>query len=241
MSDHDLNGARLMTPLASMTELAVSIAHEVAQPLSAIAVNAKCCLRWLAHEQPDLDMIRRAAERIVRDGEPATAAVRSVRAMHGNSHRDICVVNVSEIVSDALELMGSELDAQCITLETQLCGTAWVWADRTQIKQVMVNLISNGIDAMRETIGVPRTLQVCSAKNSAGHVSVAVSDTGPGLDPSMAERIFEPFFTTKSGGMGLGLAICRSIALGHGGYLCVRPHDPHGCTFDLTLPAHDHV
>lgn len=238
MSEHELAGMRLMTPVASMTELAVSIAHEVSQPLSAIAVNARCCLRWLSTEQPDLDMIRRAAERIVRDGEHATEVIRSVRAMHCNTSRELSVVDVNEVISDAVDLMRSELIAHRITLETQLCGAAFVQADRTQIKQVLVNLISNGIDAMRSTSG-SRTLQVCSAKNGDGDVLVTVSDTGPGLDPSIAERIFEPFVTTKNGGMGLGLAISRSIALRHGGYLCVRPHIPHGCIFDLTLPAYD--
>ena len=230
----------MIAPLSSMEEFAASIAHEVNQPLAAILVNAQSCLLWLGKVQPDLEMARKAAERIIRNGQHASEVIRSVRAMLGNAKSEVSRVNVNLVVSDTLELLGLEIGSQSITLETQLCAcAAFVHADRTQLQQVLVNLIRNAIEAMRGTNCFPRRLRVRTSVDTTGEVSVAISDTGPGLDAATAKRIFEPFFTTKSGGMGLGLAICRSIVLGHGGRLWAEPRAPHGCTFEFTLPTHD--
>jgi signal transduction histidine kinase len=211
----------------------------VNQPLAAILVNAQSCLLWLGKVKPDLEMARKAAERIIRNGQHASEVIRSVRAMLGNTTSAMSRVNVNLVISDALELLGLEIGSQNITLETQLCaGAAYVQADRTQLQQVLLNLIRNAIEAMRGTNRFPRRLRVRTSIDT-GVISVAISDTGPGLDATTAKRIFEPFFTTKSGGMGLGLAICRSIVLSHGGRLWAEPRAPHGCTFEFTLPAHD--
>ncbi len=228
-----------LAPLSSVEDLAASIAHEMNQPLAAIVVNAQSCLSWLAKKRPDLDMARKAAQRIIHNGRHASEVIRSVRAMLGNAHRAMSRVNVNTTVCEALESMALELASRSVTLETRLCRDArCVRGDRTQILQVLLNLFRNAVEAMSSTNRFPRTLRVVTSTDVAGNVSVAISDTGPGLDAATAKRIFEPFFTTKSDGMGLGLSISRSIVQAHGGSLSVRPRAPHGCTFELTLPAH---
>jgi len=228
-----------MSTIASMEELAASIAHEVNQPLAAIVVNAESCLLWLAKEQPDVAMARKAAERIIRNGQHASEVIRSVRAMLGHSNSEMSRASLSSIISDVIDLMTIEIGSRSITLETQLCREAGlVHCVGTQIRQVLINLMRNGIEAMCGTPQFPRRLQIRTSMEADGEVSIAISDSGPGLDSATANRIFEPFFTTKSGGMGLGLAICRSIVQAHGGRLWARPRAPRGCTFEFTLPAH---
>jgi signal transduction histidine kinase len=226
-------------PLASMETLAASIAHEVNQPLAAIVVNAECCLLWLRKEQPDLDMARKAAERIVRNGQHASEVIRSVRAMLGNMKGEMATVSINEVIAETLEILALEIIGGRIALETQLCpGPATVRCDRTQIRQVLLNLVRNAIEAMSSTVNTPRTLRIRALPDTRDEMTVSVSDSGPGLNASTAQRIFKPFFTTKSGGMGLGLAICRSIIQSHGGRLSARACAPHGCTFEFTLPTH---
>lgn len=238
MSDHDLTDAPLLAPVAPLKELVASIAHEVSQPLWAIVINAKCCLSLLCKEQPDLERARKAAERIVRNGQHASEVIRSVRAMHGEASPRMSLLNVNDVIADTVELMSPEIQAQWVTMQTTLCHESpCIQGDRIQIQQVLINLMRNAIDAMSGFCPSPRTLHVCSWVDDAGDVSITVSDTGPGLDPEIADRIFEPFFTTKAQGMGLGLMICRSIVSGHGGHLWARPRVPHGCTFEITLPA----
>jgi signal transduction histidine kinase len=158
--------------------------------------------------------------------------------MLGNTGSDMAPVNPNGVIADVIDLMALEIGSRSITLETQLCrDTGAVYCDRTQIRQVLINLIRNGIEAMCGSNQVPRRLHVRTSVDPGGDVSIEISDTGPGLDSATAERIFEPFFTTKSGGMGLGLAICRSIVQAHGGRLWARPRTPRGCTFEFTLPA----
>ncbi|HEV7609209.1 MAG TPA: sensor histidine kinase [Steroidobacteraceae bacterium] len=230
----------MIAGVRTMEELAASIAHEVNQPLAAIVVNAESCLLWLGKAQPDLAMARKAAERIIRNGQHATEVIRSVRAMLGNANSGMTRVSLSCIVAEVIDLMAPEIGSRSVTLETQLCRDAdVVCCDRTQIRQVLINLIRNALEAMCATDQFPRRLQVRLLVDPDKEVSIAISDTGPGLDASTAKRIFEPFFTTKSGGMGLGLAICRSIVQAHGGRLWAQPRAPRGCTFEFTLPAHD--
>jgi signal transduction histidine kinase len=194
---------------------------------------------WLAKERPDLAMARKAAERIIRNGRHASEVIRSVRAMLGKTNSEMTRVDLNSVIADVIELMTLEIGSRSVTLETQLCGDAsLVHCDRTQIRQVLINLIRNGIEAMCGTNQFPRRLQVSTSVETTGEVLIAISDTGPGLDTATAKRIFEPFFTTKSGGMGMGLAICRSIVEAHGGRLWARPRAPRGCTFEFTLPAH---
>jgi len=232
------NRAPRRAPLASVEDLAASIAHEVNQPLAAIVVNAECCLLWLRKEQPDLDMARQAAERIVRNGQHASEVIRSVRAMLGNTN-ELALVDLDAVVADTLELIALDIANCRVVLEVRRStNPVTVRCDATQIRRVLLNLLRNALESICSVTGIPRTLQVSITLVDTQEVAVAIADSGPGLDPATAKRIFEPFFTTKSDGMGLGLAICRSIIESHGGRLSMQPRQPHGCTFEFTLPVH---
>jgi signal transduction histidine kinase len=224
----------------SMGDLAASIAHEVNQPLAAIVVNAECCLLWLEKETPDLEMARKAAQRIVRNGQHASQVVRSMRSLLGDASREMAIVDLNGVIADTLELLALELDGCGVDLETRLAPAgARVRGDRTQLRQLLFNLIRNAIEAMSGTRDLPRRLRIRTTVDPWTGITATISDSGPGLDPVAVNRIFEPFFTTKTGGMGLGLAICRSIVESHGGRLSTKRTEPHGCTFEISLPAHD--
>ncbi len=217
-------------------EFAASIAHEVSQPLAAIAVNAECCLQWLAQAEPDLELARRAAERIVRNSRLASDVIRSVRSLYCGSHCETSPLAIGEVITEVLESMKADFALNEVVLETSLVAEpVRVIGDRTQLQQVLSNLVRNAIEAMRESPR-PRRLEVTTSLE--GYVlSITVSDTGIGLDDAMIERIFEPFFTTKRNGMGLGLAISRSIVSAHGGTLRAMRRAPGGSSFSIKLPA----
>ncbi|WP_027135454.1 ATP-binding response regulator [Geminicoccus roseus] len=217
--------------LATMGELAASIAHEVNQPLTAIVTNAGTCIRYL-------DEARAAAERIVRDGHRAGDVVRSIRGMVRNSAVEPAAIQINELVNDILVLTRGEVRRQWVTVETDLAsGLPAVTGDRVQLQQVVLNLIINAVEAMAELDDRARLLRVTTRAGEAGEVLVGVEDNGAGLDPAEAGRIFDAFFTTKPNGMGMGLAICRSIVEAHGGSLWALPRSPHGSLFQFSLPA----
>jgi PAS domain S-box-containing protein len=215
--------------MTTMGELAASIAHEVNQPLAAIVTNAGACLRFL-------DEARQAMERIVRDGHRAGDVVRSVRGLTRKSSAELTETDLNETISDILTLLRGELRRHDIMLEVDLSPEIGpVMGDRVQLQQVMLNLIRNGIEAMGAVSGRPRVLRVCSQPKPPGMVLVAVEDTGTGVEPETLDRIFDAFFTTKTEGMGMGLAICRSIIESHGGQLWSTPRQPHGSIFRFTV------
>lgn len=219
------NVARLTT----MGELAASIAHEVNQPLTAIVTNAGACLRFL-------DEARQGVERIVRDGHRAGDVVRSIRGLTRKSSAELTELDLNETISDILTLLRGELRRHDILLETDLSPDLGpVMGDRVQLQQVMLNLIKNGIEAMGTVTDRPRVLRVCSHLKLPGMALVAVEDTGIGLEPDSIDRIFDAFFTTKQEGMGMGLAICRSVIESHGGQLSSAPRQPHGSIFQFTV------
>jgi PAS domain S-box-containing protein len=223
--------------LASLGELAPMIAHEVTQPLMAIVTNADACLSWLSKPAPNLDEARQAAERIVRNGHRAGAIVKSVRAMTGNAEPDMAPLDINDAIREILVLLGGELARHDVTLETDLATTlAPVIGDRVQLQQVMLNLVMNGVQAMRTITDRPRTLRVSTEPDTSAAARVAVTDTGTGLDPATTARLFDRFFTTRQGGTGMGLAICRAIVEAHGGQIDAAPHHPHGSIFRFTLP-----
>ncbi|MEA2780363.1 MAG: hypothetical protein QOK29_1907, partial [Rhodospirillaceae bacterium] len=223
--------------LTTMGELAASIAHEVNQPLMAIVTNADTCLAWLANDRPDLDEAREAAERVVRDGHRAGEVIRTIRSLARKSGPEMTQFNIDDAIREILVLMRSELRRHHVSLETELsAGIEPVTGDRVQLQQVVLNLIMNGIEAMSATMHDPRVLRVNSQIGGPNSVMIAVTDTGPGLDPTKMDRIFDAFFTTKPQGMGMGLSICRSIVEAHGGRLWASPHVPHGTIFRFTVP-----
>ena len=224
--------------LTTMGELAASIAHEVNQPLMAIVTNADTSLRWLAQDPPDLDEARQAAERIVRAGHRAGDIIRTIHALARKSTPEMTRFDINAAIADVLTLTRGELQRHDLLLETELAADLEpVLGDRGQMQQVILNLIVNGIEAMNAGMHRPRMLRVSSEMAGPGNVLIAVADTGMGLDPAKADHIFDAFFTTKPEGMGMGLAICRSIVETHGGRLWASPNSPRGSIFQFTVPV----
>ena len=227
-----------ITRLTTMGELAASIAHEINQPLAAIVTNGSAGLRWLNREAPDLDEARAALSSIVRDGARAADVIRGLRALASKSGAQRTTLDVDDVIQEVLALTRSEVQRHGVVLRTNLtAGTQPAVGDRVQLQQVLLNLVLNGIDAMKTVTDRARELSVSSTLGEPGSVAVVVGDTGTGLDPALAQRIFEPFFTTKADGLGMGLSICRSIIQAHGGQLWATPRVPHGTAFHFTVPV----
>jgi signal transduction histidine kinase len=219
-------------------ELAASIAHEVNQPLAAIVANAQCCLVSLGKPRPDLARARRAAERIVSNGFHASNVIRGIRAMLRRESLNMTPLQLNEVIAAVLCPMARELRRHRIVLQLSLSASLGaVVADRTQLQQVIINLTRNAVDSLLQVPRRSRSLQVSTGLDEDGAVLVVVSDSGIGLDEPTLGRIFEPFFTTRKEGMGLGLAICRSIVEAHRGRLWATPRAPRGAMFQFTLPG----
>ncbi|HEV7716113.1 MAG TPA: ATP-binding protein, partial [Steroidobacteraceae bacterium] len=229
-----------VTRLTTMGELTASIAHEVSQPLTAIVTTAETCLLWLERDPPNLDRVRRCAERIIRDGHHAGDVIRSIRGMVRKSSPEMMPLDINGVIENVLELMRGELRRHEVSLSLEVefgDRPAHVVGDRVQLQQVIVNLVMNGIEAMSAIRDRPRVLRVSASRDGEGNVLVSVEDAGVGLDPDKLNHIFEPLFTTKPEGMGMGLSICRSIVEAHGGELRASSLSPHGSLFRFTLPA----
>jgi signal transduction histidine kinase len=223
--------------LTTMGELVASIAHEINQPLAAIATGGSACLRWLNRDKPDLDAARDAVALIVRDTHRAGDVIQALRALTKKSGPQLTKLDINGTIEEVLALTRSDLQRHGVVLRTDLSAEVRpVLGDRVQLQQVLLNLITNGVDAMSAVTGRPKVLVISSEPVEPDEVLVAVADSGTGLDPAMAERIFEPFFTTKPNGMGMGLSICRSIIDAHGGRLWVLPRVPSGAVFRFTVP-----
>jgi PAS domain S-box-containing protein len=204
--------------VSMMGELAASIAHEVGQPLAGVVNNGGACLRWLAQEVPNLEEAREAVKRIVRDGKRAGDIIARIRAMTKKAATANEKLALNETIQDVLALVGDEAKKKSVIIRDEFASDlSLVSGDRVQLQQVVLNLILNGIDAMSSVEGRPRELVLTTGNLDPDQVQVTVEDAGIGLDPSAIDKIFDPFYTTKSGGMGMGLSICRSILQAHGG------------------------
>jgi signal transduction histidine kinase len=224
--------ARLMTGDA----VSATIAHEVKQPLSGMITNADAGLRWLDRLPPDLDEAKAAFEHIVADGHRAGAVIESIRAIFKKDARNRTSLDINDLIGEALALTRGDLQKHGILVQAEPnAQLPQVRGDRIQLQQVLLNLITNAIDSMAAKDGA-RALVVRSAVHEGG-VIISVADTGTGIDSQELERIFNPLFTTKSGGMGMGLSICRSIIEAHGGRLWVAPNKPEGTVFQFMLFA----
>jgi len=222
-----------------MGQLTASIAHEVNQPIAATVANAQAGLRWLGAEPPNLDEVRQAFSRIVRDGDRAGAVVGRIRALiKGAPPRDERV-EINAAIRDVIEITHGEATKNGVLVQTDLVeGLPLVQGDRVELQQVILNLILNAVEAMREMSEGSRELLITTGKTESGDVLVAVRDSGPGLEPAALENLFKAFHTTKPNGLGLGLSICRSIIESHGGRLWASASAPRGAVFQFTLPVH---
>src|SRR5712692_6866798 len=223
--------------VTTMGELTASLAHEVNQPIAAAVTDASTCLRWLTRDQPDLEEAREAASRMVKDASRAAEIISRVRALFKKATPQRELVDINQIIREMATLMLSEVARYSISVRPELAeGLLQVIGDRVQLQQVMMNLMINGIDAMKDVDGM-RELAIKSQRAENEQLLVSVSDTGVGLPPKQADQIFNAFFTTKPHGTGMGLRISRSIIESHGGRLWAADNSPRGASFYLILPA----
>jgi PAS domain S-box-containing protein len=224
--------------VTTMGEFAASIAHEVNQPLMAIVTNADALIRWLARGEQGHEQAKRSAERIVRDGHRAGDIVRSIRALSNNSQAHFAMIDLNEVVLSTIALVRTELREQNVSVSLNLKrGPVHVMGDRTQLQQVVLNLIINGSEAMSSVVPEQRVLVLESMATPDGDIKVIVDDNGSGVSDADSEQIFSAFFTTKLGGVGMGLSICKSIVDAHGGRIWTESRIPRGSRFVFALPG----
>jgi signal transduction histidine kinase len=219
-----------------MGELTASLAHEIKQPIAAAATNANTCLRWLGRDQPDVAEAREAASRIIKDATRAADIISRISSLFKKGALQREPVDVNEVIREMIVLLRSEANRYSISIRTELAeDLPKVMGDRVQLQQVFMNLMLNGIDAMKGTTDAGELTiksEACDAE-----LLISVSDTGVGLPPEYADQIFRAFFTTKDNGTGMGLPISRSIIESHGGRLWSAGNSARGATFQFTLPT----
>jgi signal transduction histidine kinase len=222
--------------VTTMGELTASLAHEVNQPIAAAVTDANTCLRWLSRDQPDMEEARQAASRVVKDATRAAEIISRVRMLFKKGAPQREVVDINEIIREMITLMHCEMTRHSISVRTDLGEhIPPIMGDRVQLQQVLMNLMINGIDAMKDVDGA-RQLAIASQREN-GQLRVSVSDTGVGLPRQQADQIFKAFFTTKAHGTGMGLRISRSIVESHEGRLWAGDNSPRGALFAFTLPV----
>lgn len=227
-----------VTRVMTLGELTASIAHEVNQPLAAIVTNGNATLRWLGGATPNLSEARQAVERIIKDSYRASAVISRIRTLVKKAPPRNDLVDLNEVIVEVFALAQNEARRNRVFLKQQLKpDLPHVRGDRVQLQQVILNLIINGLEAIAKSKNGTRELSVMSDENEADNVKIAVSDSGEGLDTANLERVFDAFFTTKPDGMGMGLAISRTIIESHGGRLWATSNSPKGAVFQFTLPA----
>jgi C4-dicarboxylate-specific signal transduction histidine kinase len=226
--------------LATMGQLAASIAHEVNQPIGAARNNAHAALRFIARDPPDLKEVVEALECVVKDTYRAGDILARIRDQVKKVPPRKERVDMNDAIQEVITLTRGELSKNRVSVQAKLTsGLAPAHGDRVQLQQVMLNLILNAIEAMIDVDDGVRELVIVTESNPAEGLLVAIGDSGPGIATADRERIFESFYTTKPGGVGIGLSICRSIIDAHGGRLWADAHRPRGAMFRFTLPAHD--
>jgi C4-dicarboxylate-specific signal transduction histidine kinase len=222
--------------VSSIGELTASLAHEVNQPIAAAVTDANTCLRWLARDQPDLDEARAAASRSINDATRAAEIIKRVRLLFRKDTLQRELVDVNEIIREMVLLLNREAIQFGVLVQTELApDLPLVMGDRVQLQQVLMNLMMNSIDAMKDVKVRELTIQTHRGEN--GQVLISISDTGVGLPQQQLDKVFDAFFTTKTYGTGMGLRISRSIVESHGGLLWAANNLPCGAKFSFTLPA----
>ena len=221
--------------VSMMGELAASLAHEIKQPIAAALMDAKTCVRWLRRDTPDVAEGCEAALRMINDATRAAEVIDRVRSLYRRDTSDRDLLDVNEIIREMTVLLNDKANRTSVSIRTELdSGLPLIAADRVQLQQVLMNLILNGIEAMKDANG---ELTITSERTADGQLLVSVSDSGVGLPGGEVDRIFEPFFTTKEQGTGIGLSISQRIIESHGGRLWARANTGRGATFQFTLPT----
>jgi PAS domain S-box-containing protein len=227
-----------VTRVMTLGELTASIAHEVNQPLAAIVTNGNATLRWLGGATPNFAEARLAVERIIKDSYRASAVISRIRSLVKKAPPRNDLVDLNELIVEVFSLAQSEARRNHVSLKRQLKhDLPQIHGDRVQLQQVILNLIINGLEAIAKGKNGARELSVSSNHDETDNVVITVSDSGDGLDAANLDRVFDAFFTTKPDGMGMGLAISRTIIESHGGRLWATPNSPRGAVFQFTLPT----
>jgi C4-dicarboxylate-specific signal transduction histidine kinase len=222
-----------------MGQLTASIAHEVNQPIAAAVTYAEAAVRWLGTQPPNLKEVRQALDSIVKDANRAGDVIGRIRALIKKAPARKDWVDMNEAIREVIELTRGEAAKNGASVQTALGeGLPRIEGDRVQLQQVVLNLIVNAVQAMCAVAEGARELCITTARGEPNGVVVVVKDSGPGLAPASLEQLFAPFYTTKSGGLGMGLSICRSIIEAHGGRLWVTANVPQGAIFHFTVPTH---
>ena len=221
--------------VSTMGEMVASISHELAQPIQITTANAKASLRWLQRDPPDLTEVRKGTERIMEAGTLASEIIDHLRSLYKKSPPKRELVAINEVIGEMVPLLRSEANEHAVSIRTDLAANLpTVTVDRVQLQQVLMNLILNAIEAMKNTGGV---LTMKSQLGEDGQIQISIHDTGSGLPLGKADQIFDAFFTTKPQGSGMGLAISKSIVESHGGRIWATINEGRGATFHFTLPA----
>jgi C4-dicarboxylate-specific signal transduction histidine kinase len=224
------------TRVTTLGELATSIAHEVYQPLTAIAANAEAGLLFLDRENPDLGEVRDALRQIIMDGDRADEVIRRVRMLANKTDIQKVPLEINDVIEEVMLIFRHEAIAHGVSLRQELASALpQVFGDRVQLQQVIMNLLMNGIQATSSVTGRRHELRIRSQEHGPDQILVAVEDSGTGFDLQIVDRLFSAFFTTKPNGMGIGLSICRSIVEQHGGNIWATQNSGAGSTFQFTL------
>ena len=233
-----MNELARMNRFATAGELSASIAHEIKQPLAAIIAYGSAGLRWLAKQTPNVEEAREVLKKIVDESGRSSRIIDDIRAMFRKDIKPREYVDLNALISETLPLIEHDLKTQEVYIQTSLSEVPapHTFADRVQLKQVLLNLMINAIEAMSSVVSGRRVLAVSSSADQNG-VLITVEDSGPGINDEHSEKIFEMFYTTKPEGMGIGLPMCRSIIESHGGRLLMSTSRLGGCTFQVFLPS----
>jgi signal transduction histidine kinase len=229
---------RRVSRTAMMGELTASLAHELNQPLGAILSNAQAVRRFLAAKEPDLTEVKAAIEEIVQDNSRAVETIRNVRALFRRDEAYMSSIDLKQVLLDVKRILAGDAVFKNISFELDLPGSLpTVLGHRAQLVQALLNLVLNAFDAVSENDNGPREVKIRASRRETGRVHIAVRDSGNGIDPEVMPRLFDVFFTTKPKGMGMGLAIVRSIVESHGGKLWIKRNPDRGATLEFDLPV----
>jgi signal transduction histidine kinase len=242
LSQEALDKVRLdlaqMSRVTTLGQMAAAIAHEINQPLAGIVLNGNAALRWLAGESPNLHEAREATHRIVRDGQRAGDVITRLRSLFRRDGAPNERLDINDVVQEVIAITRGEVQKGGAIIRTRMAdGLPAITGDRVQLQQLVLNLIMNAVEAMGDVEARAREITISTQAGSGGEVLVAVRDSGVGLDPQNKEKIFDAFYTSKSVGMGMGLAISRSIVEHHGGRISAVSNDGRGATFLFTIPG----